>query len=433
MAFDTAIFYDIENLIKGYSFSQQTISSISLGAILRSVQDTGRTGQIALQRAYANWSDARLAILRGEINELGIDPVQVFGFARDPKKNAADIQLAIDAIDLAHIRPAVHTYVIVSGDGGFAALAKKLHEYGKTVIGCAYKSATNSTLLAVCDAFVFIQEPEEEERPAERIPPCLPSGHPLVSDPRNVRMAARIKQCTSDDPAVMLARTREVLRWYAEDSECRNDLIREGMHLSVIQEGVRYAVPGFQPMRFGFMKFIEFLQHACAETPLCVARGSDTHAVLVPRTYARYYPEVLPDLEPVDWHTEEGYRAILAQGMPVLRLPDRQQLHAVFAWLTANPPFKCDVGSLIEAIVSSNGDAIPYEAAKTGVLSLVAAGAFEQSPIGVPLSEQVLTLRPELREPSALWALVSAAAKRKIESVLGHADEAILTRTVGLG
>lgn len=163
MEFNTAIFYDVENLLKGYSFSQELISSLSLKEIMQRIRDTGKIGQVAVQRAYANWSDPRLNIMRGEIIELGIDPIQIFGFSRGLHKNAADIQLAIDAVDLAHIRPSLQIFVIVSGDGAFASLAKKLHEYGKTIIGCAYKKATNRVFEAVCDAFVWITDPDEEK------------------------------------------------------------------------------------------------------------------------------------------------------------------------------------------------------------------------------------------------------------------------------
>lgn len=95
MAFKTAVFFDIENLLKGYSFSQQLITNLSLEEILKSVKDNNNLEGLAVQKAYANWSDPRLAVMRGEINELGVDPVQVFGFSREQKKNAADIQLAM--------------------------------------------------------------------------------------------------------------------------------------------------------------------------------------------------------------------------------------------------------------------------------------------------------------------------------------------------
>lgn len=134
MRFNTAIFYDIENLLKGYDFSNQVIANLSLKKILETIRQTEKVGQIAVQRAYANWSDPRLAIMRGEINELGIDPIQVFGFSREPKKNAADIQLAIEAVDLAHVRPALEVFAIVSGDGGFASLAKNFMNMGRQLL-----------------------------------------------------------------------------------------------------------------------------------------------------------------------------------------------------------------------------------------------------------------------------------------------------------
>src|SRR6185436_11946517 len=77
-----------------------------------------------------------------------------FGFDRGEKKNAADIELVIDAIDLAYTRPALTTFVIVSGDGGFSSLVKKLHELGKSALVCAYPDRISPALRAVCDVYV---------------------------------------------------------------------------------------------------------------------------------------------------------------------------------------------------------------------------------------------------------------------------------------
>lgn len=280
MGFNTAIFYDIENLLKGYSFSQQTIANLSLKEIMEAIRQTEKIGQIAVQRAYANWSDPRLAIMRGEINELGIDPIQVFGFSREQKKNAADIQLAIEAVDLAHVRPSLEVFVIVSGDGGFASLAKKLHEYGKTVIGCAYRSAANKTFQAVCDDFVWITDPEEEERQDRPSSKVYVSGQPEVNDPRNVRLAGRVKKVTVISPESIVAKTKEILNWYAKDSTSRADLLRNGIYLSVVQEAVKYAIPEFQPIRLGFAKFVEFMQFVCKGSDFCIARPPNSQAVL---------------------------------------------------------------------------------------------------------------------------------------------------------
>ncbi|GIV98622.1 NYN domain-containing protein [Roseiflexus sp.] len=291
MPFNTAIFYDIENLIKGYGFSTQTITNVSLKEILTALRQTGKIGHIAVQRAYANWSDPRLGIMRDEINELGIDPIQVFGFAREPKRNAADVQLAIDAIDLAYIRPGLDVFVIVSGDGGFAALAKKLHEYGKTVIGCAYRSAVNKTFQAVCDEFVWITDPEEKVQPAHT------PGQIGVTDPRNIRLAEQVLKVTEPTPENIVAKTREILDWYAQNTTTSVDLVQKGITLSVIKEAVMYAIPDFQPGRLGFAKFIEYMQFVCQGTIYCIVRLPTSQVVLALRCAVPNGSEVLPDLD----------------------------------------------------------------------------------------------------------------------------------------
>ncbi len=87
--------------------------------------------------------------------------MQIFGFSTH--KNAADIQLVIDAVELIHSKPSLEVFAIVSGDGGFSCLAKKLHEYGKIVIGCGYDNHTNKLLPAVCDYFVRLPDPGQHQ------------------------------------------------------------------------------------------------------------------------------------------------------------------------------------------------------------------------------------------------------------------------------
>lgn len=426
MGFNTAIFYDIENLLKGYSFSQQMIANLSLGEILEAIQQTGKIGQIAVQRAYANWSDPRLAIMRGEINELGVDPIQVFGFSREQKKNAADIQLAIDAVDLAHVRPALEVFVIVSGDGGFASLAKKLHEYGKTVIGCAYRSATSRTFRAVCDDFVWIADPEEEERQDRPSSQIYVSGQPEVTDPRNVRLAGRVKKATVITPESIVAKTKEILDWYAKDSTSRADLLRNGIYLSVVQEAVRYAIPGFQPIRLGFAKFIEYMQFACKGSDFCIARPPNSQVVLALRSSIRSGIEVLPDLDVRDVHSADTYKSILAMGSPILRIPSPSDLYAVSTWIVQNPIRGVDLGTAIESTVAGLGGAVSSESAKLALLSLVSAGLFLREPEGVPLSEQKLSLRSDIHSPSAITDLLKTVARQKLTDALSEVKEDVL-------
>ncbi|MFN6515243.1 MAG: NYN domain-containing protein [Nostoc sp. CreGUA01] len=170
--FNTVILYDIENLTMG---NKNPNFKFSLTKIIQQIKEIELVDKIAIQCAYADWSNSNLKTIKSDVQKLGIEPIQIFGFSF--QRNAADIQLTIDAVELIHSRPSLQVFVIVSGDGAFASLAKKLHEYGKTVIGCAYKNQTNRVLAAVCDYFISIPEPEVEtvNQNINRVKPIITS------------------------------------------------------------------------------------------------------------------------------------------------------------------------------------------------------------------------------------------------------------------
>ena len=157
--FNTVILYDIENLTRG---NKNPVFNFSLKSITEQVKTLNGVERIANQCAYADWSNPRFRALKSELQKLGIEAIQIFGFSN--QKNAADIQLTIDAVELIHRSPSLQVFVIVSGDGAFASLAKKLHEYGKTVIGCAYKKQTNHIFESVCDNFIWVNIQQVDEK-----------------------------------------------------------------------------------------------------------------------------------------------------------------------------------------------------------------------------------------------------------------------------
>jgi len=424
MTFNSAVFYDIENLLKGYGFSAQTLSSLSLREILDSATETGRLSAIAIQRAYANWSDPRLGVMRGEINELGIEPVQVFGFSRDQKKNAADIQLAIDAIDLAHIRPSIEVFVIVSGDGGFASLAKKLHEYGKTVVGCAYPSTANRIFHSVCDEFVSIADPEGM-REATPGPRASDEG-PQITTPLVRRMTRTVKRAASTEREVVVAKAKEVLRWMEGDNLSRSALDGHGLHLSVVGEAIRAAVPDFDPGRVGFAKFVDFLQYACANTKLHVLRFYNGSVALGRRSSTDPGAEPLPDLGPDYLHSVENYRSVLGTGFPIFRLPDPQSLYEVATWVAHNPPRDVGLGTAIETVANSLGESVSEEAVKRALLCFISAGIFDRHPEGAPLGEQNLTLKAGLANNQEILDTLEEAVRTKIQDAVSEVRDEII-------
>ena len=143
-----ALFLDYENLAIG--------ARDNLGAKfdLKPLADAlAERGRVVVRRAYADWSlfdDDRRMLTRGHV-EL-IEMPQRMGTSR---KNAADIKLAVDAIELSYERDYLTTFVIGTGDSDFTPLVHKLREMNKRVIGVGVKDSTSALLPPACDEFIF--------------------------------------------------------------------------------------------------------------------------------------------------------------------------------------------------------------------------------------------------------------------------------------
>jgi len=92
------------------------------------------------------------------------------------RKNAADIKMAVDAIELAFERSFITTFAIGTGDSDFTPLVHKLRELDKRVIGIGVQSSTSRLLPPACDEFLFYDRlPGVEKSPVETAPPTVPT------------------------------------------------------------------------------------------------------------------------------------------------------------------------------------------------------------------------------------------------------------------
>ncbi len=129
-----AIFLDLENLFGGY---ENNVTRVQIGKIVSGIEQIVRAkgvgGHTATARAYANWGRADMGVYQRQMLECGVEPVQVFSFNKGVK-NAADIELCVDVLEVAHESPWVDVFVIVTGDGGFIPLIRRLHRLNKYAI-----------------------------------------------------------------------------------------------------------------------------------------------------------------------------------------------------------------------------------------------------------------------------------------------------------
>ncbi len=140
---NAALLIDFDNVTMGIRSD--------LGKELRSLLGSDIIkGKVAVQRAYADWRRYPQYIV--PLAESSIDMIMAPAYGSS-KKNATDIRLAVDAMELVFSRPEIGTYILLSGDSDFASLVTKLKEYGKYVIGVGIRESSSDLLVMNCDEY----------------------------------------------------------------------------------------------------------------------------------------------------------------------------------------------------------------------------------------------------------------------------------------
>jgi len=117
------------------------------------LKEVASIGEPALRRVYGDWTSDRLKGWSNQILSLGLVAHQQT--ANTSGKNASDIGLVIDAMDILH-DGRFDGFVLVSSDSDFTSLANRLREAGLIVIGIGEKK-TPASLRNVCNRFIFIE------------------------------------------------------------------------------------------------------------------------------------------------------------------------------------------------------------------------------------------------------------------------------------
>lgn len=110
-------------------------------------------GEPSVRRVYGDWSSSALGNWKQQARDLGL--VMHQQSANTTGKNASDIGLVIDAMDILHAGK-VDGFVLVSSDSDFTRLASRIREDGLQVIGIG-EAKTPESLRKVCNRFVLIE------------------------------------------------------------------------------------------------------------------------------------------------------------------------------------------------------------------------------------------------------------------------------------
>jgi len=220
-----------ERLLLAVLIDADNIPAKHAAAILKEIT---RYGEPALRRVYGDWSSDALNGWRKQVKELGLVARQET--ANTTGKNASDIGLVIDAMDILHTKR-MDGFVLISSDSDFTALANRLREDGQEVIGIGEAKAPVS-LRNVCNRFVLIEnitEAEEETRPQEKSAQNTSTQQTKKEPPSKV-VPMVIKAMKASDPDA---------DWYP---------------LGGIGSLINRANPDFDPRSYGSAKLSDLLE-----------------------------------------------------------------------------------------------------------------------------------------------------------------------------
>ncbi len=145
---NAALLIDFDNVTMGIRSDLQT-------ELKRLLQSDIIRGKVAVQRAYADWRRYPQYVV--PLSESSIDLIWAPAYGSN-KKNATDIRLAVDAMELVFTRPEIGTFILLSGDSDFSSMVLKLKEYGKYVIGVGIRESSSDLLIQNCDEYYSYSE-----------------------------------------------------------------------------------------------------------------------------------------------------------------------------------------------------------------------------------------------------------------------------------
>ncbi len=116
-------------------------------------EEIAKIGEASLRRIYGDFTSSRLKGWSEILARHAIVPSQSFAYTSG--KNASDIALVIDAMDLLH-SGIYDGFCIVSSDSDFTRLAQRLREAGAEVYGFG-KKTTPESFVQACRRFFNVE------------------------------------------------------------------------------------------------------------------------------------------------------------------------------------------------------------------------------------------------------------------------------------
>jgi len=157
-----AVFIDFDNVEIGVKTTLGL--PFDIGAVLEAIKERG---EIITKVAYGDWKrsgDYGRAMAQHAVRLVQRVPTP------GGDKNGADINLALDALEMAFTHSHINAFVIVGGDSDFITLVEKLKQYDRKVFVVGGRAFTSQVMQKNCTEFIAYENVVPDRRPSQPRP-----------------------------------------------------------------------------------------------------------------------------------------------------------------------------------------------------------------------------------------------------------------------
>lgn len=223
------------------------VENISYKYIDVALKELKQYGDLIVQRMYGDFSNPNMQEWSKKGLEYAIMPIHQA--RHNSCKNASDIMLVIDAMDIL-FQGVADIFCIISSDSDYTRLVSRLREGGKKVVGMGMSNASQ-TFITACNEYKFLDKIHEEENDVD--------------------------EEVSDAPSAVtpLGKIKTAINKMLQQAENCGEQLNMGLTKSLLQR----EFPDFDERNYGYIMFRTFIEN---ETKLKVnINGSVAYIVRV--------------------------------------------------------------------------------------------------------------------------------------------------------
>lgn len=159
------------------------------------LSEVAKYGVVTIRKAYGNWKAPTLKPWEDLLHEYAIQPVQQYDLTKG--KNASDIALVIDAMDVMYTKN-IDVMCFVSSDCDFTPMVTRALAEGKVVLGFGERK-TPAPFVNACSKFLFLDQEQEQEQEQKQNGTSQSKSKNINSNTKLISLLRQAIEATEED------------------------------------------------------------------------------------------------------------------------------------------------------------------------------------------------------------------------------------------